>query len=112
MKHFSSRGSTPLELVATVVMLLLPVTPIALIANQIQHEIAAESIARNALRLAVLNSPEDPTRYVPQAVVSVSQSWQMNVSDYQVWCTSSCQLVSLEVHVGNAVAIHTMGVEP
>lgn len=111
MKLFSSEGSTPLELVTAIALLLMPITPIALLAGQLQNEVAAESIARNALRMAILQSPEDPQAFISRSISELEASWNLDVVDYQIWCSDGCQLLSLDVFVGNASAIHTMGVE-
>lgn len=112
MKLSSSKGSTPLELVTTIAMLLVPITPISLLAGQLQNELAAESIARNALRMAILQSPEDPQTVISRSISELEASWNLEVVDYRIWCSDGCQLLSLKVFVGNASAIHTMGVEP
>ena len=112
MKLSSSKGSTPLELVTTIAMLLVPITPISLLAGQLQNELAAESIARNALRMAILHSPDDPQAFMSKSISELETSWRLDVADYRIWCSDGCRLLSLEVFVGNASAIHTMGVEP
>ena len=112
VKHLSSKGSSPLELVATVALLLLPVTPITMLAGQLQDELAAESIARNALRLSILRSPSDPEDYLGKTITDLAASWHEVIGGYEVWCSDGCELISLQVKIGNATAIHTMGVEP
>ena len=112
MKFSSDAGSTPLEIVTSIALLLLPLTPMVLISNQLSQEVAAESIARNALRYAILHAPEDPDSIIGSAVSAIAISWGANSVDYKIWCNAGCQLVNLEVRVGNASAVHTMGLEP
>jgi hypothetical protein len=105
-------GSTPLEIVATAALLLLPVAPMTQLYNQLSDELAAESIARHALRLAILHESKNPDAYLATAVAQLEGQWQKEVSKAHLSCSINCQLLSLEVEVGSAIAIHTMGIEP
>ena len=111
MNLSADTGSTPLEIAATAVLLLLPVAPITQLYNQLSDELAAESIARHALRLAILHTPQNPDAYLGAAISQLEVQWQKEVSAAQLSCSISCKLLSLEVEVGSAIAIHTMGIE-
>jgi ABC-type uncharacterized transport system YnjBCD ATPase subunit len=111
MKHFE-HGSSPVELVATIALLVLPVAPMTLLFEQISNELAAESIARHALRRAILSAPENPQVLLPKALSELSVEWGKEVTDYRFWCEKACVLQNLEVIVGGASAVQTMGLEP
>ena len=55
-KNVSARGSAPIETVALITLLLLPIGPAVLLYEQLSNQLAAESIARHAVRAAVLNA--------------------------------------------------------
>lgn len=112
MNLSASRGSTPLELVLVVSLLLLPIGPVAALAAQINQELAAESIARNALRLAMLKDSGSPERSVSTSAAELARNWKVELAGSRVWCSSGCELISLEIQVGSARAVHTMGKEP
>jgi hypothetical protein len=109
MKRFSEAGSSPLELVTFTALLLLPLGLGLSVYTQVSHELAAESIARHALRLAMLENPVRPSQEFSRTIELFAQNWDVEVTDYRYWCTLSCSLVTLEVSVGNASAIQTMG---
>lgn len=106
----SARGSAPIETVALITLLLLPIGPAVLLYEQLSNQLAAESIARHAVRAAMLNSPLGGFSEPGVAVGVLAQSWQKTVSSYRV--TTQGELITLEVRVGNAVAIATLGREP
>ncbi len=107
-----SRGSTPVELVIWVSLLLLPVGPGIALYAQLSDQLAAESIARNALRFAILSSESNAqvrTSSYRQASV-LAQSWGKRLGSVQLRCSGSCpkgNLLHLEVVVGNARAVQT-----
>jgi hypothetical protein len=109
MKRSSELGSSPLELVALIALLLMPIGLGTSVYLQISNELAAESIARHALRLAMLENPERPSEQIAAAVSLFASSWQVTDISHSYWCSLSCSLVTLEVSVGNARAIQTMG---
>jgi hypothetical protein len=109
MKRFSEAGSSPLELVTFTALLLLPLGLGLSVYTQVSHELAAESIARHALRLAMLENPVRPSQEFSRTIELFAKNWEVEVTDYRYWCTLSCSLVTLEVSVGNASAIQTMG---
>lgn len=109
MKHSAEAGSSPLELVIFTALLLLPLGLGLNLYQQLSNELAAESIARHALRLAMLQDPLQPSQMLPSAIERISLDWNVAVLDYRYWCSKSCSLVTLEVIIGGAKAIQTMG---
>lgn len=109
MKRFSDTGSSPLELVVLTALLVMPVGLATTVYQQLGDELAAESIARHALRYAMLESPERPSQALAGAVEVFAGDWMVAVDDFRYWCSLSCSLVTLEITIGNAVAIQTMG---
>ncbi len=109
MKRLSESGSSPLELVIFTALLILPIGLSLGLYQQLSNELAAESIARHALRFAMLSDPQRPSSVVPEAVAMFAQNWKVTDVGYRHWCSSGCSLVTLELRVGSAKAIHTMG---
>jgi hypothetical protein len=109
MKRSFDSGSSPLELVAFTALLVLPIGLALGLYLQLSNELAAESIARHALRLAMLSSPQRPSESLDQAVEQFSQNWDVDDVEYRYWCSNGCSLVTLEIRVGQAIAIQTMG---
>ena len=110
MKRFSDSGSSPLELVAFTALLVLPIGLAIGLYQQLSDELAAESIARHALRLAMLSNPQRPSESLDYAVNRFAENWDVADINFRYWCSSGCSLVTLEVQVGNASAIQTMGI--
>jgi hypothetical protein len=77
--------------------------------QQLSNELAAESIARHSLRLAMLSTPQKPSQSLESAIERFSNDWQVQDVDYRYWCSLGCSLVTLEIQVGQAIAIQTMG---
>lgn len=107
-----SRGSTLIEVVVWVALLLVPLGPGLALYSQLSDQMAAESVARNALRFAILSSDTNAevraTAYVQAKVLA--QSWGKQISQLQLRCSGSCpkgNLLHLEVVIGNARAIQT-----
>jgi hypothetical protein len=109
MKRSFDSGSSPLELVAFTTLLVLPIGLAIGLYQQLSNELAAESIARHALRLAMLSSPQRPSESLDRAVNRFADSWDVAEVEYSYWCSHGCSLVTLEVQVGQAFAIQTMG---
>lgn len=109
MKRSSDSGSSPLELVVLTTLLVMPVGLATAVYQQLGDELAAESIARHAMRYAMLESPERPSQSLAGAVEVFAGDWMVEVDDYRYWCSLSCSLVTLEITIGKAVAIQTMG---
>lgn len=110
MKRSFDAGSSPLELVAFSALLVLPIGMAIGLYQQLSDELAAESIARHALRLAMLASPERPSDAFERTVNLFAENWNVPNFDYRYWCTNDCSLLTLEVQVGQALAIQTMGI--
>jgi hypothetical protein len=108
VKHSADKGSSPLELVVFTVLLLLPLGFGVNLYHQLSNELAAESIARHALRLAMLQNPQRPSEVLPYALELFSRDWNTPDLDYRYWCTASCSLVTLEIQIDDAKAIQTM----
>lgn len=110
MKRSFDSGSSPLELVAFTTLLVLPIGLAIVLYQQLSNELAAESIARHALRLAMLSSPKRPSEALDRAINQFAENWDADDVEYRYWCSSGCSLVTLEVQVGQAFAIQTMGI--
>lgn len=108
MKPFSDSGSSPLELVTLTALLVMPIGLAIGMYQQLSNELAAESIARHSLRLAMLSTPQKPSQSFESAIERFSNDWQVQDVDYRYWCSLGCSLVTLEIQVGQATAIQTM----
>ena len=109
-----SAGSAPLELASLVAVLLFPLAPMLLFYDAILDAIAAESIARHALRAAILKSSEGQLdQAIADTVATLASSWQKEAL-FQFDC-GRCEkgdLIRLEIQVGDAIAIQVAGLEP
>lgn len=106
----SARGSAPIETVALLTLLVLPVGPAVMLYEQISNQLAAESLARHGVRAALLNAPLGGFTNPGRALEVLAHSWQKPLGGYQV--RTSGELITLEVRVGNATAIATIAREP
>ena len=106
----NSGGSAPIETVALVTLLLLPIGPGVILYEQISNQLAAESIARHGVRAAMLQSDLGSFGSPAQALEVLALSWQKPLTGYRV--SRSGDLVTLEVVVANARAVATLGIEP
>lgn len=95
-------------------ILLLPLASLLLLYGQIFDAIAAESIARHALRAAVLSTNgSDLGSALSETVQTLAQSWQKEASfQYECGGCGKGDLIRLEVQVGNSIAIQVAGLEP
>lgn len=111
----SDTGSSPIETVALLALLLLPVAPLVTLFGHLSDAMAAESIARHGLRSAILEAKD--ANEVPQlaakATSLLASSWQKSV-EQRVSCQPCAPggLIALEVRVGSAAAIQVAGLEP
>lgn len=109
-----SKGSAPLELASLVALLLLPLAPMLIFYEAIFDAIAAESIARHALRAAILNSPEGQLdKAIDDTVAALARSWRKEAL-FRFDC-GRCEkgdLIQLEIRVGDAVSVQVAGLEP
>lgn len=110
MANQGERGSAPIETVALITLLLLPIGPGVILYDQISNQLAAESIARHGVRAAMLESQLGSFVSPAQALEVLALSWQKSISSYRVSQTG--ELVTLEVVIGNARALATLGIEP
>lgn len=115
----AERGSTPLELVAWAALLLLPLAPALELQRSLSQAFAAESIARNALRSAILAADGNLAALRPRvaaAATNLAQSWGVDVNQLALETDCSrCEsdgLVLLQVSIGNQRAAALMGLEP
>jgi hypothetical protein len=106
----ASSGSAPIETVALLTLLLLPIGPGVILYEQISNQLAAESIARHGVRAAMLESQRGSFVSPAQALEVLARSWQKPLTGYRVFRTG--ELVNLEVVIGNARALATLGLEP
>lgn len=91
-------------------LLLLPMVPGIALYDQISNQLAAESIARHGVRAAMLQAERGQVAAASTAVNLLAHSWQKRVSSFDLERTG--QFVTLQVQVGNATAIATLGLEP
>ena len=109
-------ASSPLEAVALLLVLVLPIAPALGLYRHLSDSLAAESIARHGLRSAVLSQEKgEVPRQLGAVIEPLAASWGKDISSFSVSCLDSCQagdLLSLRVHVGAAWAIQTAGLEP
>lgn len=110
----SSSGSAPVELSSLVALLVLPLAPMLVLYGAIFDSIAAESIARHALRAAILSaSTQEVNQAIADSVATLSNSWQRSAT-FTADC-GDCErgdFVVLRVQVGNSLAIQVAGLEP
>jgi hypothetical protein len=97
----------------------LPLAPAIELQRALSHSLAAESIARNALRSAILASNGDVASLRARAAVvaaELARSWGVDTGQLALELDCSrCQsdeLVSLQVRLGNQSAFALMGLEP
>ena len=115
----SERGAAPLELVAWAALLLLPLAPAIELQRALSHQLAAESIARNALRTAILAADGDLELLrsrVAAAAAELARSWKVDTGQLALELDCSrCEadeLVLLRVQLENQRASVLMGLEP
>ena len=112
-----SSGSTVIELVVWMVLLIAPVGPGLALSSQLSDQLAAESIARNALRFATLSSDSNAEvrQLSYQQAAYLAQSWGKQLRSVSMRCSGSCpkgKLVHLEVVIGNAKAVQSSALGP
>lgn len=98
-------------------MLLLVVAPALSLFGTLGDELAAESIARHALRAAVLSSSshDQLSNEIARQIAPLANSWGKELKSYGLSCSSPClkgALVDLEVRIGNSSAIQTAALDP
>jgi hypothetical protein len=115
-------GNAPLELIAWVVVLLVPLFPAIELQRAIADQMAAEAIARHALRSAVLlESAGEPisesfTLNIQRVALEIAHTYRVEPKgiELRVDCSrcESDELVTLEVLVSGYRAMGVMGLEP
>jgi hypothetical protein len=96
------------------VVLLAPIGPSLFLYQQVSDQLAAESIAVNGLRAALLQPEAGWREELGRHLPLLAQSWGKTVGFADLSC-GECgpgDLVTLEVRVGNSVAIQSAGLEP
>ncbi len=107
------KGAAPLETATLLVLLLLPVSPMLLVFEHIFDSIAAESIARHAIRYSILQSGEKPQSTIASSVELLAETWDRGAT-FTLSCGTCAKgsLATLTVRVGDAVAVQVAGLEP
>lgn len=111
-----SEGSTPLELVIWLTLLLLPVGPMLALYEQLSNQLAAESIARHALRGTILSitEPNQLPDEVKRQLAPLQASWGKQISRYTLSCGNCARgnIITLKVYVGSAEAVQSAAMSP
>ncbi|MDE0868138.1 MAG: hypothetical protein OSA22_03950 [Aquiluna sp.] len=112
----NENGSSPLEAVALLMLLVLPIAPSLGLYQHLSDSLAAESIARHGLRSAVLSKEKgEVPRQLSAVLESLAASWGKTLGGYELRCLSDCRdsdILSLEISIGSARAIQSAGLEP
>lgn len=108
-------GSSPIETVALLAILLLPIAPAVMLFAHLSDAMAAESIARHSLRAGILQASAmtEVEELASDAVQRLAASWQKSAQ--HTFACDPCEaggLAVLKVQVGNALAIQVAGFEP
>ena len=111
-----SEGSTPLELVIWLTLLLLPVLPMLALYGHLSNQLAAESIARHALRGTIL-SITDPSQLpgeMKRQLAPLQANWGKQISSYTLSCGNCARgnIITLKVLVGSAEAVQSAAMAP
>ncbi len=111
----NTRGSSPIETVALLAILLVPIGPVLMLFAHLSDAMAAESIARHALRSGILEAEgvSDIPGAIESSVGQLSAGWDKD-AQHRFSC-GACEpggLAALEVVVGSAAALQAAGLEP
>jgi hypothetical protein len=95
-------------------LLLAPIGPSFFLYQQVSDQLAAESIAMQGLRAAMLQPEAGWQEELGRHLPLLAQSWgkSLGLADLSCGECGPGDLVTLEVRVGDAVAIQTAGIEP
>lgn len=111
-----SRGSTPLELVIWLTLLILPIGPMLALYGQLSNQLAAESITRHALRGSLLSitQPSQLPAELRRQLAPLEASWGKQISHYKLSCGNCArgEIVTLQVWIGNAEAVQSAAMSP
>jgi hypothetical protein len=97
-------------------LLLLPVGPMLALYGQLSNQLAAESIARHALRGTIL-SITDPSQLpgeMKRQLAPLQASWGKQISSYTLSCGNCARgsIITLKVLVGSAEAVQSAAMAP
>lgn len=111
-----SSGSTPLELVIWLTLLVMPVAPMMGIYSQLSNDLAAESIARHALRGTLL-SITDPSQLpgeMQRQLAPLEASWGKRITRYTLSCGNCARgnIITLRVWISGAEAVQSAAMAP
>lgn len=111
-----SSGSTPLELVLWLTLLLLPIAPMAQLFGQLGDQLAAESIARHALRgtLLSIEEPSELPAQMQRQLAPLANSWGKTITKYTLSCGNCARgnIITLRVWINNAEAVQSAAMAP
>lgn len=111
-----SSGSTPLELVIWLTLLLLPLGPMLALYGQLSNQLAAESIVRHALRgtLLSITDPSQLPSEIRRQLSPLEASWGKQISKYSLSCGNCARgnIITLKVWVGSAEAVQSAAMSP
>jgi hypothetical protein len=96
------------------VVLLAPIGPSLFLYQQVSDQLAAESIAVQGLRAAMLQPQQHWQEGLGRNLPLLAKSWGKQIDFVSLNC-GACgpgDLVTLEVRVGNAIGIQSAGLEP
>lgn len=115
-RQSGSNGSTPIELVVWLALLIAPLGPMLSLYGQLSDQLAAESIARHALRGAVLTSTShtELMAQLPVMLQPLAASWRREVRGFELSCGSCArgEIITLKVFVGNATGVQSAALNP
>jgi len=116
LRQKGSNGSTPLELVVWLALLIAPLGPMLSLYGQLSDQLAAESIARHALRGAVLTSTShtELMAQLPVMLQPLAASWKREVRGFEIACGSCArgEIFTLRVFIGNATGVQSAALSP
>lgn len=111
-----SSGSTALELVVWLALLLLPVAPMMAIFGQLSNQLAAESIARHALRgtLLSITDPSQLPAEMKRQLAPLQSSWGKEITRYSLACgnCSRGNIITLRIWISGAEAVQSAAMAP
>ena len=116
LRTSAESGSSPLEIVLLVAILLLPIAPMIALFEELTAAVAAESIAKNALRSAVLDgvSEAEFRAKLESSMVQMTEAWGRSVLETELSCEVCLpgELVTIRVRVGDVWAVQSASLEP
>jgi hypothetical protein len=115
-RQSGSNGSTPIELVVWLALLIAPLGPMLSLYGHLSDQLAAESIARHALRGAVLTSTShtELIAQLPVMLHPLASSWNREVRGFELSCGSCArgEIITLRVFIGNATGVQSAALNP